>query len=190
MVLVQGLSSRPPQPRLPRKLSPLFPLRTSRGSSQGGEDGGTHHSDQAPRRPSLPASCRPTEARLLVISTVFLTVLLLVLTLTVLGRVVLFLFLLFPPPRPAPGALPLRRVLPSLPSEQPQNRGRRSSSAGSQRGAPSDQRLLGSAIGSATTSMVTCRGTDTPGHGGRAQSQTLGRETTSLGSEGEVQPFP
>lgn len=42
MVLVQGLSSRPPQLPLPRKLSPLFPLRTSRGSSQGGQDGGTH----------------------------------------------------------------------------------------------------------------------------------------------------
>lgn len=137
------------------------------------------------QRALLPASCGPAEARLVVISTVFLTVLLLVLTLTVLGRVVLFLFLLFPPA----GALPLRWVLPSLPSEEPQNRGRRSSSVGSQRGAPSDQRLLGSAIGSisssawgsATTSMVAC--------GGRAQSQTPGREMTSLGSEGEVQPF-
>ena len=45
----------------------------------------------------LPASCGPIEARLLVISTVFLTVLLWVLTLTVLwGVVLLFLLLLFP----------------------------------------------------------------------------------------------
>ena len=108
----------------------------------------------------LPASCSPMEARLVVISTVFLSVLLLVLTLTVLGRW-------------------------------------SSSSAGNQWGAPSDQRLLGSATGSisssawrsATTLTVTCRGTDTAGHGGRAQSQTPGRQMTSLRSEGEVQPF-
>ena len=44
----------------------------------------------------FPASCGPTEAQLLIISTVFLTVLL-VLTLTVLwGVVLLFLLLLFP----------------------------------------------------------------------------------------------
>ena len=64
MALVQGLSFRPPQPPLPRKLSLLFPLRISRGSSQGGQDAGTHHSDQAPRRPSLRGTGGPAPSLL------------------------------------------------------------------------------------------------------------------------------
>ena len=168
MALVQGLSFRPPQPPLPRKLSLLFPLRISRGSSQGGQDAGTHHSDQAPRRPSLrgtggpaPSFLRPHGSR---------------------ARGHLHRVPHCPPPAPHPHCP--REVVLFL-GGQPAE------------GALGPGRLLGSAIESifssawrsTTTLTVAYRGTDTPGHGGRAQSRTPRREMTSLGSEGEVQPF-